>query len=344
MALAPGADGGNVQVVLENAKNGNPTRPLVVGLSDVRRAPSPVRALAVASVLLLGAGFASADGGGNVTNALPTTVSFGNALGAATTVFASDTFSGTVDDDNGEVDLTQISLATTSGPAVTATRTIAAADLAQATKPASATSGWKVWNPTSGDGLLSFRVEVAYPATPGVYVFRASVKDEGVYQNGPATDVQVELFLRIVVAGDPVAADGTPQEGANWGAWTTDPGATNVAATNYLKVTNSGILATQAFVVDFTPDAFAGVTDATSTIGIDNNLRFAWWEDTTPGTTSPAEGADAWSTWLDPTATGSTTATFTGRGNIIYVSYRIEAIPDPVPDQNYSASYTVDPV
>lgn len=296
-----------------------------------------------ASVLLappLGQG----QGGGAVNNKLPTVEAFTN-LGTAANDGSTDTLTGTVRDLNGEVDILSIQVATTATPAgiaaVLSQRTITGSDVSTTTEPLSFdATGWKVWNPGAPrDGVLSFKFQYTYAAgVAGTYTWRASVKDEGLYQTGPATDITVTVVVRVTVAPDPVQTDGTSAAGARWGGWSADPGAVDVVGLNYLKVTNTGATPTQGFVLDFTSSAFTGVTDATESIPIDGNIRFAGCEDTTPATTAPSECTF---TYGATSATGSASFSFTATSNIYYVSYRLVAIPSPLLDQNYQASFTV---
>lgn len=298
--------------------------------------PMTALVLLVASALPVGA-----DGGGTVSNRLPTVETFsagGTEFNEGTTV----TLTGTVKDRNKEGDIQQIKVESLAGPlAVSATRTVVAADVSATSEPGAFTAGWKVWNSGgTGDGVLSFKYQINFPSSgsAGAYTLRASVKDEGALQTGPATDVALTVFQKITRAADPVAADGTAQVGARWGAWTADPGAVDTSTVNYLKITNTGTTATQSFTLDFTSTSFAGVTTATETIAIDTNIRFAVWEDTSPGTSAPNEGSF---TFGALSATGSVTASFTARNNIIYVAYQLASIPDPVVDQAYQSAYTV---
>lgn len=281
-------------------------------------------------------------GGGVISNILPTVETFTHSLGANVNDGDTDVFSGTVKDRNSEVDIVNIKIHTTSGPVVSVARAITAADIAQVAEPAGFTAGWKVWNPVAVDGEMSFKYQYTYPVgQSAVYVWRFSVQDEGAYQNGPAADITVTAEKRITIAADPVLGDGTADVGARFGAWTVDPGAANTPSNNYIMVTNTGLTNGQSFTLDYTDTNFIGVTDATKTIALDSNIQFAWWEDTTPGVTSPDEGSYVYGA---SSATGSVTPSFTVVDNIIYIKYRVVAINDPQKDQAYQAAYTVDPV
>lgn len=143
---------------------------------------------------------------------------------------------------------------------------------------------------------------------------------------------------RIEIATDPVAADGTSLTGARWGGWSAQAGAAPATGTNYLKITNIGPAANQQATIDFTDTVFAGVTQTSETIGLDGKVQFAAWEDTSPATSAPNEGSY---TFGSAAANGDLTVTFTGTGNIIYVTYQLVSIPDPIIDQEYTAQYTV---
>lgn len=251
-------------------------------------------------------------------------------------------FTGTISDGDGETQLSHVRIATVAGPVVSSERAIVAADLTVTGEPAYGGDNWKIWNPILGGPLqLSYKFRFTFPTNQAAsYQWRASVKDGAAqsYLSGPAEDVNVTVFLAVTVAANPVLGDGTPNTGARWGAWTANPSATNVEATNYIKLTNTGLNAGQAWIIDFSSTAFTGVTDATKTINLDNNIQFASWQDTTPATTSPDEGTY---TFGATSATGSVTASFTGTGNIFYVKYRVVTIPAIVVDQAYESAYTV---
>lgn len=140
----------------------------------------------------------------------------------------------------------------------------------------------------------------------------------------------------LVVAADPVDSAGVAQTGQRWGGWNGMPGASVVPATNYLKVTCRGP-PSATYTVDFTPTAFAGLTAPADLVPINNNVQFAAWVDTTPTTSSPSEGTYVFGA---SSATGATSGTC-GNGNVLYVTYRLAAIPDLLLDQPFSASYTV---
>jgi hypothetical protein len=144
----------------------------------------------------------------------------------------------------------------------------------------------------------------------------------------------------VVVALDPVDATGAPVPGAAWGGWAALPGAALTTSANYLKVTSNSFTPTQGFLLDFTPASLTGVTLGTETIAINNNIQFACWEDTTPVSTSPTEAGSSY-TFGATSATGSTPCSFTGLANVMYLRYRLVAIPNPVMDQAYSGAFTV---
>jgi hypothetical protein len=128
---------------------------------------------------------------------------------------------------------------------------------------------------------------------------------------------------------------------AAWGGWSSTAGASNVASSNYLKVVNSDPQSTARPVVtvDFTPSSMTGTTDATQTIALDSNIAFSCKEDTT-GTATP--GSLSFPAFGSVSGSGSTTVTFTsGTGSVWYCRYQLSALPNPVLDQDYQASYTV---
>lgn len=304
-------------------------------------------AIASALALMLGAGLAplvgAQSGGGAVTNTLPTVETFSAAASPINEGITS-TLSGDVKDRNKETDLVSLKLELVSGPAAFAAseRAITSTDTSQTSDPGFGTDDWKVWNSGgASDGVMTFGFEYTYN-TAGSYTWRISVKDEGAYQNNSALDVTVTVQEAIDVATDPVLADGTADTGATWGDWSAGLDATNIESTNFLKITNTGTDPTQPVTIDFSVSTFGGVTDAAETINIDNNIQFAIWEDTTPGTSSPQEGIDAGGfTYGSTSATGSVSDAFTGTGNIIYVKYQIGSLPPILKDQAYQQSFTV---
>lgn len=283
----------------------------------------------------LGAG----QGGGQVSNKLPTVESFSNS---ASTVNEGtrDVLAGQVRDRNGESDLVALRVTTTSGPSVTATRLVTATDLAATLEPGTFdANGWKVWNTLPRDGRLDFKYEFPYPvAAAATYVWEAQVADQtGAYQTGPAARLTVAVVIRLTVS-PPVSLSGALDINPRWGGWTADPGQTLLESTNFLKVTNTGATANQAFVMDFVDTHLRGVINPDESILIDGNLQVAWWEDLTPATTAPSEGVFV----FGPTSpTGSATLSFTATGSVIYLKYRLVAIPDPLLDQDYQSNYTV---
>lgn len=280
--------------------------------------------------------------GGAVGNAAPTVPELtadrttGDNGGAFTVVF-----SGVVSDDNTEHHVDRVVLSST--PAgVLATRAIAGLEVAQADEPdAFGADGWKVWGGATNDGRLHFRYRHAFPLgmPAGAYAVGATAWDK-VNATGASLPVAVTLtrFSLITVSPSPVGAAGAPQVGAAWGGWTAAPGAQNVESVNYLKLVNDGDRPDAAVVVDFTEPAFAGAQDPSFSIPLNGNVQFAWWEDATPANTAPSEGTF---TFGPTSAEGSTTVTFTGKGNVIYVAYRVVSLPKPLPAQAYGASFTV---
>lgn len=143
---------------------------------------------------------------------------------------------------------------------------------------------------------------------------------------------------RVDVASTPVLADGSPHTGATWGGWSAEPGAQGVTSTNYLKLVNTGTLASPRVVISFGASGFVGRTDSSFVIPTSSNLQFAWWEDTTPASSAPSEGTFAFGA---ATASPSVTLQFTGTSRVIYVAYRIVSMPDVLLDQPYDGSFTV---
>lgn len=193
---------------------------------------------------------------------------------------------------------------------------------------------------TPNDGVLSFRYRQAFPAfTPaGVHEFSAFVADKaGFVASSPPVAVTLTSFSDITIDPTPVSLDGAPLAGELWGMWSAQPGASDVASTNYLRLVNTGDLAAPRIVVDLA-DAFVGTTDPSFSIPVATNVQFAWFEDLTPATSAPREGAF---TFAPANAEGSVTVSFTGKGSIVYVAYRIVELPDVLPAQDYGISFTV---
>ncbi len=284
--------------------------------------------------LLLVPVVAGVAGGGTVSNKDPTVPTFAGAgtFNNPTTVI----LTGTIRDSNKEGDLATVKVATTSGPvAIDESYTILAADRTDTTTGAfSGTPGFDVYNSGASDGVLEFRFQFAFTVA-GTYVIRAYAKDEGAsFFNGPAGDLTVIIVDKITIAADPVSIAGAAQVGAAWGAWTALPAAGNVASVNYLKITNSGATATQQFTVDMA-SAFSGGGDS---IAIDSNVQFACTETTTFQTPSAMTF-----TFGSTSASGSVAPSFSAVNAVIYCTYRLVALPDPLTDTTYGAAFTTIP-
>lgn len=220
-----------------------------------------------------------------------------------------------------------------------------------------AVTGGTATNPadyTLAPGSLLFSVgQVRATITMGVLNDNVSEPDETVIITlsnpvnatlGTTTHTQTILnddaapTQTLSVASAPVFYNGTPDGSSSWGGWTAQAGATDVAATNYLKIVNTGSVANPRVVVSFGTGGFAGASDGNFVIPTASNLEFAWWEDTTPGSSAPSEGAY---TWTGGGASASTTVAFTTTNAIVYVAYRIHQMPDVLPAQSYAGSFTV---
>lgn len=280
--------------------------------------------------------------GGSVTNSAPTVESFtqsgttGENRGAFVVVF-----SGAVKDKNTEAQIANISVTGLGPSTLSSNHVVTAADRSATSEPASfGADGFKVWTATANDGVLQFKYQQAFPAfTPaGLYSFTARVSDTpGLAGASSALTVTLTAFSDITISPTPVGANGASLPGANWGEWAAEAGATNVAASNYIKLVNTGDIANTRVVIDFA-ESFVGSTDANFSVPVANNLQFAWFEDTTPGTTAPSEGTF---TFQAANADGTATVQFSGRNNVIYVTYRMAALPEILPVQGYSIAFTV---
>lgn len=286
---------------------------------------------------------ASSDlGGGTVADVAP---SVERLASGATEVNLGDSslFEGTVRDKNKQADLVELRMTIVSGPtSLTVTHAITAAEKALTAEPTDfGADGFKVWSHQGNNGKMDFKFRYTYGAV-GVYDWRVLVRDEGTFQSDPDLDVRVDVLSVLAVHAQPVNAAGAPQVGVAWGAWNAEPGASNVSSLNYIKVVNTGLDDDQRMLLDFTPTAFAGVASLADSIAIDGNIQFAWWEDATPSSTAPLEPGATY-TFGTTSSDGSMAARFTGSGNVIYVQYRIVAVPDVIADQAYQAAYTVTP-
>lgn len=250
-------------------------------------------------------------------------------------------FSGVASDDNTErhVDALRISSVPVG---VNALRKVHETEISLVTEPADyGPDGFKVWGGTANDGRVHFRYRHTFPigTVAGAYAVTATVTDKA-NATGASAPVTVTLtrFSLITVAPAPVGLNGAAQVGSAWGGWTAAPGARNVESVNFLKLVNDGDKPDASVVIDFTEAAFGGAEDPAFSIPLNGNVQFAWWEDATPAASAPAEGTF---TYGATSGEGSVTVSFTGKGNAIYVKYRILALPSPLPIQAYGASFTV---
>src|SRR5581483_11673055 len=197
------------------------------------------------------------QGGGQVRDVAPTLPAF--AIGTASVDNSGGnnlTFTGTASDANGEQDLQFLYVKGTTYSAASGfqflgtNHTITSAERNQTSEPASfASDGYKVWNCNGRDGVLcwKYNLAVAQFAQAGTYTFNVTTGKTGgplgsstLAQQQSAT---VTSFSQIDFSPYPVDATGAVQTGANWGAWVASPGDSNVASSNYLKLTNNGDVA-----------------------------------------------------------------------------------------------------
>lgn len=277
--------------------------------------------------------------GGKVKNSAPTVPTFtqsateGENRGGFTVVFT-----GTVRDANTERQLKNISVTAVGPSGFSASRPVTTDDVNLLTEPASFTSGWKVWTGTKHDGIMNFQYSYTFPAfTPaGTYTFTARAEDTpGASGVSVSRTVVLTAFSDITINPTPVGADGAAQTGQNWGQWDAEAGATNVAATNYIKIVNTGDVATSSVVIDFAA-SFVGAEDGNFTIPVANNVQFAWAEGG-----SAAKPSDLTFNYGTANADGTTTVTFSAKDNVIFVIYRIVQLPEILPVQSYGIAYTV---
>jgi len=134
----------------------------------------------------------------------------------------------------------------------------------------------------------------------------------------------------------PVDADGDLIVGADWGAWEAEADVAGVTSMNYLRLRNNSPAATLGFAVDFVSAVFTG--PGAATLPLDGNIRFSWWEDTTPATSAPSEGTYAFG-GLAPS--GKVTGAFTGLERTVYVTYQVASIPALAEDGSYSSDFQI---
>lgn len=280
--------------------------------------------------------------GGSVKNSPPTFVSYspdatiGENRGGFVVVLQ-----GSVKDKNAEQDVASIAVASV-GPAVLGgTHVVTSAEKNATGEPGEfGADGFKVWSATLGDGILNFKYRQAFPAfTPaGVYNFTATVKDlPGSAATSAAAVITLSSFSDITISPTPVGADGASLAGQNWGQWVAEAGDKNVEASNYIKLVNTGDVGNSRIVIDLASQ-FVGASDPAFVIPAGSKVQFAWFEDTTPATSAPSEGTF---TWLPANTESSVTVQFSGKGNVIYVKYRITELPEILPPQPYGISFTV---
>jgi hypothetical protein len=281
------------------------------------------------------------SGGGTVNNSPPTLPTFASDTGLAQTRSTSGVFSGTARDLNGEVRVAQISISFITAPGgVTPTlfdHTVTAGDRAATVEPGSfGSDGFKVWNPTLLDGILSFKFQYTWGVN-GAYTVRALVDDQLSLDVPAAADLSITISDGFTVALDPVLPNGNADTGQAWGGWAGIPGAANVDVSNYLKVVNAGSNPSQTFTMDFTPVSFLGA-DASTTLALNSNIKFDCQEASAgvaPNTlTFNLGGATA-------SGSGSVTKSFTGLAKVYFCAYRLVALPNPLLDQGYTAAFTV---
>ena len=253
-----------------------------------------------------------------------------------------DAVDGEVDRAHDVTDLATLEVRMTGPATLNAERTLKGADRST-TEPGFDADGWKIWSgDTRSDGYLEVRFQHTYAAfaPSGTYTWTLTAEDKaGETITSQGVQVTVNPFTLIEVSSTPVLADGTPDTASGWGNWTAQPGASSVSSTNYIKLVNTGDLTDATVVVDFTDAAFTGANETNEvTIPIDDNIRFAWFEDATPSITAPNEGSFDFGT---TSSEGSVTLSFSGTGNVIYVAYQVVEMPDVLPIDTYSASYTV---
>lgn len=283
------------------------------------------------------------QGGGNVVGTPLSDFTFGGSLASADNSGDwAEIFTGSLYDANGEQDFRAGTLLVTlSGPVSGVfEHVILANEFETGPEPTDFDAdGWKIWSDTHHDGRLHFSFRYRYTTgTPdGVYTFTSAFMPRSEAPiAGPVDQTTVTVFSKVTVGEAPVGLDGAPS-GTLWGMWIATPGASNVVATNYVKLVNNGQNPNARVVVDFSTDALSGA-DADYMIPLDGNIQFAVCEvaawDVAPSVCTFNYGATS------PDA--STSVTFSGIGRAMYVSYRLVQVPAVVAAQDYGGAYTVD--
>ncbi len=264
------------------------------------------------------------SGGGTVQNQTPSITSGLSGTVSSTNNLAAvpETFSFTVQDSNGEADILGVKIVSTEGSFGTR----------QCIAPFTGCSGWTKTDTTPGDGILAFSYEHTWPAgqAPGTFTQTVSVKDEGSYVAGATTDqTTFSNAANVSPSAGTYASDGT-SDGAAWGGWSAEPGASLVQSTNYLKASNPGT-ASGPVTVSFSDTVFLSPSTGGS-IDVDGNIKFLYGTGSSPSTTtfaSTATDADGSYTFSVPP------------GETLWIGYEMQAFPGVLADaSDYAASYT----
>jgi hypothetical protein len=166
----------------------------------------------------------------------------------------------------------------------------------------------------------------------------ALVKDWGDETNG-----KVYIYDYDPLTEQLLASDGTDEDisAGAWGNMTADPGDTNAASVNYIRIKNVGGAASQDFTLDFTPSTWSKGGDS---VDIDTNIGFRWILTNTstdnPGNNFVTEGSN-WSLWYDSDSDGSITLTFYTTDEYQWIQFRVNAVPTPAPYGRYTAAFTI---
>lgn len=277
------------------------------------------QALPILLVLALIVPVAADTGGGTVSNVDPVEDSFSGDQGSQDNLNAvTETFSFQVHDNNGEADLAGVKISSDDA-------TFGTQECLDVTVGTSCTD-WTFTDSTPNDGILTGTFTYEWPAgqTAGTFTQTFSVKDEGSYVTGSTDQTIFTSAAQVTVEAGTYTGAGA-SDGGNWGGWTANPGATNVASTNFLKATNSGTAAGQV-TVSFSATDFTGP----SSIAIDGNLKFCTGTGATPDAGMTCDPVDA---------DGSDQFSVPASGTL-WIGYEIAAMPSVLPDGSYTATYT----
>lgn len=284
-------------------------------------------ALLLATALALAGTVAGQTGGGTVTNADPLVTLFsGDVATSPDNLPVTETWTWTVEDANGATDIIELTVAArdATGTAWSAT----------AKAPFTNGTGW-AFTSTTGT-TLEGTYEHAWTSTQrqgGPYnITLTHVEDStgAADDDGDPYDTTVFSDTSNVIVSTQLYNDSCVPVPPPLNGWSAAPGAVNVTRERWLKVSNTGT-GTGHFAFSWQESAFQ---NGTAEVAIDGNLR--WRTVTTNALGCPETGSETLST-LD--ADGSVVFSIEPL-DVLWVNYRLDAIPSPLPSGAYIASFT----